>query len=50
MLLLDVSQHMVGAQGRRVKRWALNGMEPDPNVVGHTGQLVTLDVQADHLL
>lgn len=50
VLVLDESQHMVGAQGRRVKRWALDGMEPDPNVVGHTGQLVTLDLQGDRLL
>lgn len=49
-LWIDGSEHAVGCQGRRVRRWTVDGMHPEPNIVGHSGQLVTLETRGDALL
>jgi len=49
MLLYDGAEHIVGCQGRRVRRWVDDTLTPEPNVLGHTGQLVSLELVGANL-
>lgn len=49
MLRYAGDEHIVGCQGRRVRRWDADSFELEPNVLGHTGQLVSLELIGAHL-
>lgn len=50
VLRVDESEHAVGSQGRRVRRYAVEGFVPDPMVVGHSGQLVALEAHGERVM